>query len=443
MRTLRTATLVACSLAFVGQAHAQQPTEPTAPPLVPPAAPPPATAPIAPLAEPPTVPPPPPQTAPPVETKPAEEPKPEGGFFPKDGFTLRSSDEAWRARIRLQSFIRASVRVNGKAQLANPFMTLRPILEGQLYKKWIRYWTSLELAANPVYLLDSYVEIQPVDAIGVRIGQQWTPFSRHEAIYGPGQLLFPEWNPAADYFWTGRDKGITLFGAFAEGKLDYSLGAYVGSPLRQFQPIRGNYQFIARVGLSPQGPVGSEFAYAEGDAPTPTRWAFGLNAVTSKIDPGVENFNPSTFKFDASPTNVTTLNNAAGFDIFLQSQRVMGLVEGYIRRTDPHTTGQADFTSIGGFAQLGLMVYKRDLDLAVRGTYLDPNVDADRDQAFAIEGNTSWYIHAPWVVVKARYGYGYQRTPNEGVSAQDSAGAKLISAPGPIHVLTAQINTVF
>lgn len=418
MRSPRTAILVMCSLFLAGQARAQQPPEP------------------------PTVPPPPPHTEPPIETKHAEEPKPEGGFFPKDGFTLRSSDEAWRARIRLQSFIRASARINGKAQLANPFMTLRPILEGQLYKKWIRYWTSLELAANPVYLLDSYVEIQPVDAIGVRIGQQWTPFSRHEAIYGPAQLLFPEWNPAADYFWTGRDKGITLFGAFAEGKLDYSLGAYVGSPLRQFQPIRGNYQLIARIGLSPQGPVGSEFAYAEGDAPTPTRWAFGVNAVTSKIDPGVENFNPSTFKFDTAPTNVTTLNHAAGFDIFLQSPRVMGLVEGYARRTDPHSAG-ADFTSMGGFAQLGLMLYKRDLDVAVRGTYLDPNLKADHDQAFAIEGGSSWYIHAPWVVVKARYGYGYQRTPTEGASAQDSGGAKLIAAPGPIHVLTAQINTVF
>jgi hypothetical protein len=432
-----------CSLSLAGPALAQPATEP---PAVPPAPPP-----LAPATEPPTVPPPPP-AEPTIETKAAEEPtakpgpsdaKPEGGFFPKDGFTLRTSDERWRLRLRLQSFIRASVQFRGgeKAQLASPFMTLRPIIEGQLYKKWIRYWTSLELAANPVYLLDSYVEIQPHDAIGLRIGQQWTPFSRHEAIYGPGQLLFPEWNPVADYFWTGRDKGVTLFGAFADGKVDYSLGAYVGSPLRQFQPIRGNYQLIARIGLSPNGPVGSEFAYAEGDG-APLRVAIGLNAATSKIDKGVENFNPSTFKFEGSPSNVTTMNNLAGADFFLQSPHVMGLVEGYIRRTDPHGTG-ADYTSAGAFAQVGVLVYKRDLDVAVRGSFLDPNLDQDKDSAFAIEANTSWYIDAPWVVLKTRYGYGYQRTPLEGISAQDSGGAPLVTAPGPIHIITMQINTVF
>jgi hypothetical protein len=92
---------------------------------------------------------------------------------------------------------------------------------------------------------------------------------------------------------------------------------------------------------------------------------------------------------------------------------------------------------------MGLMLYKRDVDIAVRGTYLDPNRDADNDTAYAIEANSSWYIHAPWVVVKARYGYGTQRTPFEGSGATSSGGAPLILSPGSVHVLTAQINTVF
>lgn len=407
------------------------PPEPTPPPAPPPSPEPSASASAAASAS---------ASAPATEK--TDEVKPEGGFFPKGGFVLRSSDEAFKLRLRLQSAIRASVRINGKAQLANPFMTLRPVLEGNLYKKWIRFWTSLELAANPVYLLDSYVEIEPVPEFGIRAGQQWTIFSRHEAIYGPGQLLLPEWSPVADYFWPGRDKGITLYGATAEGKIDYSLGAYMGSPLRSFQPIRGNYQLMARFGVSPNGPVGSEYAYAEPGTPDEFRYAIGVNAVTSKVDQGAENFNPSTFKFEVTPTGETKLYNMVGADVLIQTPVLMASAEGYMRRTDPHAPGP-DFTSIGGFAQAGVLVYKHDVDLVARFNWVDVNYDADHDTAIAIEGGGNYYIHAPWVIFRLRYAYGSQRTPTEGVGATSSGGAPLIISPGTVHVITAQINTTF
>ncbi len=345
-------------------------------------------------------------------------------------------------RIGLQSALRGQVWIDGKAQVVSPFMTLRPILEGNIYRKWIRYWTSLELASNPVYLLDSYVEIQPVDAIGVRLGQQWTPFSRHEAINGPHQLLMPEWDAVSDYFWTGRDKGATLFGSFADQKIDYAIGAYLGNPLRQFTTIRGNYMFVARLGLSPNGPVGSEYAYADDEsAPAPFRWAIGINGATSKVTPATENFNPSTFKFDVVPTNVTNINHTLGADVFVQSSRVVALAEGYVRRTDPNSTG-ADYTSIGGFAQAGVLVYERKVDVAARFSWADVNLDADHDAAFGIEAASSWYFHAPNVVFKLRYGYGSQMSPLDG-STTASGAAPLILAPGHLHVMTAQINTAF
>lgn len=414
------------------------PNAPTSPPSPPPAEPstPPAAAdtPGSPAAEEPSA------TAP---ASPAEsEVRAEAGYFPGKGFLLRSSDDAFKMRIGLQSALRGQVRINGKAQVVSPFMTLRPILEGNLYKKWIRYWTSLELASNPVYLLDSYVEIQPVDAIGVRLGQQWTPFSRHEAINGPHQLLLPEWDAVSDYFWTGRDKGATLFGSFADQKIDYSVGAYLGNPLRQFTTIRGNYMFVARLGLSPNGPVGSEFAYADDDkAPAPFRWAIGVNGATSKVTPATENFNPSTFKFDVVPTNVTNINHTLGADVFVQSARVVALAEGYVRRTDPNSTG-ADYTSIGGFAQAGVLVYERKVDVSARFSWADVNVDAAHDNAFGIEAASSWYFHAPNVVFKLRYGYGSQMTPPDG-STTSSGAAPLILSTGHLHVMTAQINTAF
>jgi hypothetical protein len=120
----------------------------------------------------------------------------------------------------------------------------------------------------------------------------------------------------------------------------------------------------------------------------------------------------------------------------------MGLAEAYIRHTSP-SGGGPHYTSLGGFAQLGVLVYKRDVDVAVRGSWIDVNLDSKHDNAFAVELGSNWYIHAPWVVLKARYGYGSQMHPVDNIGGDTAGGAPLITAPGPVHVMTMQINTVF
>jgi hypothetical protein len=392
-----------------------------------------------------------PPPAPPSVESPAPavaEPAPRAGYFGGDGggFVMRTEDGSYRLRIGLQSDIRGGVNIqDGTAQVANPFMTLRPIFEGNLYKKWIRFWTSLELASNPTYLLDSYVEIQPWDLLGVRLGQQWTPFSRHEAISGPADLLLPDWDVVADYFWSGRDKGVTLFGATPDETWDYALGAYIGSPLRQFETIRGNYLVVARLAVNPLGPVGwSEYAYTEESGQAPLRLAVGVNGYASKVNATQENFNPSTFKFETTTTGGTTINQSAGADFFILSPQIVALVEGYLRRTDPGQ-GAAKFSSLGGFAQLGVLLYKREVDANVRFSMADVNLDASNDLGYGIEVGGSFYVHAPTVVLKLRYGYGHQQTPSNAVmdasGTTSSGGAPLILSPGSVHVMTLQLNT--
>lgn len=367
----------------------------------------------------------------------------EAGFFPGSGFVIRTKDGNNKLHFGLQSLTHAQVTINGKAQVQSPFVTLRAIMEGNIYRKWIRFWTSMELAANPVYLLDSYVEIQPLDEIGLRIGQQWTPISRHEYLYGPHQLLFPDWDQVSNYFWTGRDKGITAFGSFAKNLFAYQVGAYLGSPLRQFETIRGNYLFTARAELNPRGvPGNTEFAYAEkdNDKPVPFKYAIGVNGWTSKANSSVENFNPSTFMFETVPTGVTTVNHGVGADFLLQSNRVMALVEWYFRRTDPHQ-GLPKYSATGGFGQLGYLFYKRKLDAAVRLSWADVNLDEGHDQVYGVELNSTWYFHSPNIAFKLRYGYGHQQEPLNG--ATTSGGAELVLPVPHVHVMTAQVNLSF
>ena len=433
--------------------ESERPVEPPAvvvpPPFVPSA---PSAAPAA-QAEPPSIEKP---GAPSAPALPSESPAPpgtpdpaaQGGYFGGSGggFVLRTENKSYRLRIGLQSALRGQVRFREgeDPRVANPFMTLRPLIEGNIFKKWIRFWTSLELASNPTYLLDSYVEIQPLDLLGFRLGQQWTPFSRHEAIYGPMDLLLPDWDVVADYFWSGRDKGATIFGATTDQVFDYAVGAYLGSPLRQFEPIHGNYLFVGRVGLNPLGPVGSEFAYTDAAKPAPVRLALGANGYASKATSSVENFNPSTFKFETTVTGETTINQAGGADVFLVTPRVVSLVEGYVRRTDPGK-GAPKYTSAGGFAQVGVLLYERELDASVRFSLADVNLDKSNDVGYGIEACGTWYLHAPQVFFKARYAFGHQQLPAS-VSTNDagqmfSGGAPLIIPPGSVHVVTLQVNT--
>jgi hypothetical protein len=369
----------------------------------------------------------------------ADEP-PLAGYVPGDGFVLRNADDTFKLRLGLQSAIHAQVSADGKATIEDPFLAVRPNIGGNVYRTWIRFYTSLELAANPVFLLDSYVEVQPWDALGVVVGQQSTPFSRHQYSYSPTRLLLPDWDPVATYFWTGRDKGATLKGSLADHTVDWWAGAYLGVPLRQFETVRGNYQLVGRLAVNPAGSLGTtEFAYAEKDEPAPLRYSLAVDGFLSKLNTATENFNPSDFEFNATPGPTTTANQGLGVDAILQSSRVMATAEGYYRRTDSRN-GLPPFTAIGAFAQVGVLVYQRDVDVATRFSWVNPNVDVGHDQAFGIELGSTYYIHGQ-LAMKARYGYGHQSGPADGSTTV--GGARLLTVPGPIHVATVQLNLAF
>lgn len=371
---------------------------------------------------------------------PSEPALPLAGYVAGRGFYLRSSDEAFALRLRLQSAIRAEGYLHeGRPHLASPFLTVRPVLEGNLYRPWIRFWTSLELASNPAYLLDSYVEVQPTPGFGVRVGQQWTPFARHAAVRGPEELLMPEWDPVASYFWSGRDKGLTLFGSLVDRKVDWSLGAYLGLPLRRFTPVRGNYLFVARVAVNPMGALEqSEVPYASPDAPR-TRYSIGVSAYTAKQDRAVENLNPSTFMFDTVPDGRRTVNHTVGVDVAVQTSRFSFLGEGYFRYNDARNQS-SHFAQAGAFAQAGVMVFRRDLDVALRGSWADVNLDVDNTRTLAGEVSSTYYVHGPMLALKLRYGLVDQVGVGNGATA---GPAELPITPGRFHILTLQLTTAF
>jgi len=373
-------------------------------------------------------------------TAPVEK-RPPAGWIPGTGFVLQSEDAAFRLRIGLQAAYKFEpVYQNGGWQDRNTFLVLRPSLSGNFFKEWIHFWTSMELAANPPYVLDSYVEIFPWKQFGLRIGQQYTPFDRHEYL-GPQEILFPEWAPVSEYFWTGRDKGVTAMGALAEGKLEYWAGLYSGTPLRQFNALPGNYVLEGRVTWSPLGPVASvEFPYIVSDGPAPLRLSFTLQGYFGKVQSAIENFNPSTFTFQTMATGDTRKQAAGGADFWLYNRWFSFYIEGMVRKTEP-PMGAASYWSDGFWTQLGVPLIAHSLDVAARFNWLNASTDLDNDDFYSIEGMLGYYVmHSPNLVVKLRYGIGHQDAPD---MTMLGAVPLILATPGRIQLGTLQLNLAF
>lgn len=359
------------------------------------------------------------------------------GFEPARGFYIESIDGAWMLRPGLSAAYKFEPRyLNGQAQNRDTLYAVRPSLSGTVVRRWIRFLTEAELAQNPPYLLYSYVEIQPVAALGLRIGQQNTPFSRHEN-YGFTRILFPDTDTVANYFWTGRDKGVTAFGDLASDRVAYHAGLYAGSPLRQFTTIAGNYVVEGRLALNPLGkPRDAEYAYVLEAQPAPLRVSFALQGYYGRVQSATENFDPNTFNFQVQATGMTTTEGAGGADVLLQSRLVVLLAEGYGRRTTPQ--GSASYTSFGAWGQVGVLIWPRQLDAALRVSWANPSTALSHDRFVSGEAQIAWYVSVPALIMKLRYGIGDQASPG---SAQ-LGDVVLPATAGRVQIGTLQVNLV-
>jgi len=181
----------------------------------------------------------------------------------------------------------------------------------------------------------------------------------------------------------------------------------------------------------------TEWAYVLGDTPAPTRISFTVQGYIGNVQDASENFDPNTFNYTATGTGMTNGERAGGADFYLQSRRVMFLTEGYVRRTYP--SGAASYLSVGAWGQVGVLLLPKHLDAAVRISWTNPSTTLTDDRFFSAEGQLAYYISAPTLILKLRYGYGNQESP--GTMALGSL--TLPATAGRTQLITLQINLAF
>ncbi len=410
----------------LSQATEPAPAEPTPyPPAPAPAEPTPAATPATEVAQ-----------AEPAPTEEKKEKSPMAGFVEGEGFRLQDEEGNNVLRLALQAAYKFEPTwTNGVEQTRAAMAFMRPVLRGNLYRPWLKYWTSVELAGNPPYLLDAYFDVVPIDEFGARFGQQYSLFSRQEQL-GPQQLFFPEWSPVADYFWPGRDKGGMVYGLLLDKKIEYYAGIFSGTPLRQLRTLPGNYEVQGRLVYNPLGPVNAnEFPFTDKNEPLPFRLSFSLQGYQGKIQRAEENLNVNNGQLKTVATGDINRRWGAGADFWVQGGPFIVTAEVYGRRIEP-LDGSGAYGQHGGFVEAIYDLWAQKIGLGAQFAWLEPDTTRASDFLTIAEAALVYFIHNPSAQLKLRYAHLRQQQP------ADPAETTPYTA-GNTNVLTAQMNLSF
>lgn len=246
----------------------------------------------------------PPSSLPAVETSAGDI---EVGFSGSDGAYIRTHDRAWALRIGLLFQLRAAFSSTPDPAREVEFVPVlaRMYLQGAVAQPWIRYFAQLEFAgqqnpypAAPVAeaprLLDFWMEAQPHEAFGVRIGVMRPPMSR-SWITGLQRMALFDRTDANLFFrnhgatvggsmggttpvvpWD-RDIGVLVYGTPAGGLFEYYAGVYNGNGFLFGRNEADAVMPLVRLAVSPLGAVSYDETPALANPHLPFRFQVGVS----------------------------------------------------------------------------------------------------------------------------------------------------------------------
>jgi hypothetical protein len=373
----------------------------------------------------------------------ADEPEATGsgavGYAPGEGFRLKSNDGDYMLRISVQLGLRVEPSwADNELRYNGAFALLRPIIRGNVYRPWLAFRLSMDLAGDTPSVLDAYIDVEPWKEFGFRFGQQGTPLSRHNA-FGPQQLFFPEYSGVAGYFWSGRERGVTFYGTLFSERLDYFAGAYSGAPEEESVDLSSDYVVEGRLTFSPAGPVNAnELPFTPEGGLLPFGVSITAQGYFGKLRPLPEGYNSSYSVLTPARSPPGTETGVAGADLWFQYGRVIAFGELYWRTQNPTGTSGA-IHAYGAWSQVVVNAYANIVGVGARVSWIDPDVDLANDQALEAEAQLAWFIHAPELVLKLRYAWLDQRSPD----VAEAADVVLPFAEGRTNLVTLQLTAAF
>lgn len=334
-------------------------------------------------------------------------PAPQVRVGPEDGLNVSSADGNFALRFGALIQTRYEARwFDGRLSASSFEMrAARPQIRGHIFRPWIRFFVQPEIANMP-RLLDLQIDVQPSEAIGLRIGQFLTPFSRE--FMTPGSLLqFPDYAVANSIFRADRDTGAVVYGTPFGGRFEYYAGVFNGNGINRNGNDNRSMLWMGRIVLSPLGRV--EYTETPGLTPGPFRFSIGLNAYYNTVTLTEQVVDPMTSMLAThriGDQNIVT----GGIDFAMHFGRWMFQAEGYYRRTSGVDGSWHD--AWGCYAQTGLFVSPR-FELAGRLNIVDLDSIHDGGVIAGAEAQAAYYLLGNHLKIALRYMalYGETTTP--------------------------------
>lgn len=258
---------------------------------------------------------------------------------------------------------------------------------------------------------EAYLNYRFIDEAQLRFGQDKVSFARQFIISSAAQQ-FVDLSHVTTAFAPGYDFGLQLYGKFANGLITYNTGVFGGKG--QGTVNGGNdHAIAARLAVNPLGEV--KYVEADIDYSEKPLVSFGanyfgdtvkttdttnLNIFSSNGWVGIgSSLMPAGGKFAVGEK----LNiNELGFDGVFKWRGFSAQGEYFVGQAD----GQSSHNTLraqGFYAQAGYFLIPRQLEVAARYAYLDPNRDVARDHWVESTGAVSWYINKHNLKIQADY----------------------------------------
>ena len=142
----------------------------------------------------------------------------------------------------------------------------------------VRTKISMELMPE-ARLVDAYLEVDIIDALQIRFGQQKSASNR-SLMVSDRNTLFPE-RGALQELVPRREMGVLVQGDSPKGYLHYSVGIFNGEGTNRLANVNQKFMYVARAVLSPFGSEGTKTELMDVHDPSTLSigYAFHLNEV--------------------------------------------------------------------------------------------------------------------------------------------------------------------
>jgi phosphate-selective porin OprO/OprP len=323
-------------------------------------------------------------------------------YKPGDGFTFLSPDEKFKLSIggRLQarySFTDNDANSNVSDASNWQVRRMKTWMKGHAYSKDLTYKMQVNFASGDSKKLLEIASLnyRLTDELQIFAGQDKVPFARQE-LTSSGAQQFVDRSNATDTFKPSYDAGVMLHGKVAKGLVDYNFGWFGGGGQSNFRSNTNDNAIAARLVVNPLGAM----KYSEGDTDHSEKplVSFGVDYYRNKFVKGESNNTTFYQKGWLNKDTIFVANekievNTASADLAFKWLGASVQAEYFWAQADGSLAPEKIRRAHGLYAQAGYFIIPKQLELAVRYSYVDPDRDKPLNLQTETQGAISYYFN--------------------------------------------------